>query len=64
MQLNQQSRWQSWMRMLALDIRPLHDSARSVGSPLLAVFVDHDATTNGRTSIDFEHHSLHPRKNT
>ena len=31
-QLAQRSRWQSWMRMLALDTPPAHESARSIGS--------------------------------
>jgi hypothetical protein len=29
MQLDPQSRWQSWMRMLALDIRPVHEPGPS-----------------------------------
>jgi hypothetical protein len=32
MQLDQQSRWQSWMRMLAVDIQSLPESASLIGS--------------------------------
>jgi hypothetical protein len=35
MQLDQQSRWQSWMRMLAVDIRSVPESA-STGSGVSA----------------------------
>ena len=31
MQLDQQSRWQSWMRMLAVDIQSVPGSASSIG---------------------------------
>jgi hypothetical protein len=32
MQLNRQSRWQSWMRMLAVGIRAVDEPARSIGT--------------------------------
>lgn len=50
MQLGQQSRWQSWMRMLALNIRPAHEPRLSTaefttlalsigaGQPLIGTF--------------------------
>lgn len=51
MQLNQQSKWQSWMRMLAIDIRPAYESARSTGSTRLSVSGWCDTAIAGSASI-------------
>jgi hypothetical protein len=62
MQLDQQSRWQSWMRMLALDIRPMHESATSAGSARLRVSDWCEAAIAQRTLIATERYPLEPRK--
>jgi hypothetical protein len=50
MQLNQQSRWQSWMRMLAEDIQSVHESAPSTGSRRLGASARCHAATDESTS--------------
>jgi hypothetical protein len=48
MRLDQQSRWQSWMRMLALDIRPVNEPRPSTaGSTRLDFFDWRGAATDG-----------------
>jgi hypothetical protein len=52
MQLDPQSRWQSWMRMLALDIRPVHEPRPSTAGSTRLEFSDGcDAATDGSTLI-------------
>lgn len=52
MQLDPQSRWQSWMRILALDIRPVHEPGPSTaGCARLEISDWRDAATAGSTSI-------------
>jgi hypothetical protein len=51
MQLDQQSRWQSWLRMLAVDIRPVHESPRSTGPTRLGVSDWCHSAMDGSTSI-------------
>jgi hypothetical protein len=52
MQLDQQSRWQSWMKMLALDIRQVNELRPSTaGSTRLDFFDWRGAATDGSTLI-------------
>lgn len=52
MRLDQQSRWQSWMRTLALDIRPVNEPRPSTaGSGRLDFFDWRGAATVGSTLI-------------
>jgi len=52
MQLDPQSRWQSWMRMLALDCRPVHERGPSTaGGTRLGFSYWRDAATDGSTLI-------------
>jgi hypothetical protein len=50
MQPDQQSRWQSWLRMLAADIRPVHESSRSTGPARLGVSDWCHSAIDGSTS--------------
>ncbi len=49
MQLDQQSRWQSWMRMLAVDIQSVPGSASSIGSAGSGVSASCHAVIEGST---------------
>ena len=52
MQLDPQSRWQSWMRMLALNFRPVHEREPSTaGGTRLGFSHWRDAATDGSTLI-------------
>ena len=51
MQLDQQSRWQSWMRMLAVDIRSLPESASLIGSTGSGVSAWCHAAMEGSASL-------------
>jgi hypothetical protein len=51
MQLDPQSRWQSWMRILALDIRSVHEPGPFAGCTRLGFSDWRDATTDGRSLI-------------
>jgi hypothetical protein len=52
MQLDPQSRWQSWMRILALDIRPVHEPKPSTAGCTRLQFSDwRGAATDGSASI-------------
>jgi hypothetical protein len=54
MQHNLQSRWQSWMRMLAADIQSVHESALWTGSRRLGVSAWCHAPTDESTSLATE----------
>jgi hypothetical protein len=54
MQLDLESRWQSWMRMIALDIQSVHESAPSTGSRSWGGSVWCHATTDGSTPLATE----------
>lgn len=52
MQLGQQSKWQSWMRMLALNIQPAHEPRLSTARLKKFVFFDwRSAATDEKVSI-------------
>ncbi len=61
MQLDQQSRWQSWMRMLAVGIRPAQESARS-WVPRSGVSHGSYSVADGGTLIATERYSSKLRK--
>jgi hypothetical protein len=54
MQLDLESRWQSWMRMLAVDIQSVHESALPTGSRSLGASVWCHAATDGSTPLATE----------
>ena len=62
MQLDRQSRWQSWMRMLAVGIRPVDQPARSIGLAKWGVADWCNSAIDGSTSIATERYSTKRRK--
>jgi hypothetical protein len=54
MQLDQQSRWQSWMRMLAVDIQSVTGSASWIGSTESGVSAWCHAAIEGSTLLAAE----------
>jgi hypothetical protein len=54
MQLDQQSRWQSWMRMLAVDIQSAPESASLIGSAGSGVSAWRHAAIEGSTLLAAE----------
>jgi len=52
--LDQQSRWQSWMRILAVTIQSAPQSAPSIGSAGSGVSARCYAAMEGRTSLAIE----------
>jgi hypothetical protein len=53
-QLDQQSRWQSWMRMLAVEFQSVPGSASSIGSTGSGVCTWCHAAIEGSTSLAAE----------
>jgi hypothetical protein len=51
MQLDQQSRWQSWMRMLAVDIQSVPESASLIGFTGSSASAGCHAAIEGSTSL-------------
>jgi len=62
MQLDPQSRWQSWMRILALDIRPAHEPGPFAGCTRLDFSDWRNATTDGRSLIAAGHDNSECRR--
>jgi hypothetical protein len=62
MQLDRQSRWQSWMRMLAVGMRSVDEPARSIGSTKRGVADWCYSAIDGSTSIATERYSTKRRK--
>lgn len=64
MQFRQQSRWQSWMHMLAVDIRLIGISVPSVRSTRMAVLPDRQTAISGSASMELDCHLFARRRNT
>jgi hypothetical protein len=62
MQLDRQSRWQSWMRMLAVGIRAVDEPTRSISFTKWGVSDWYYSAIDGSTSIATERHSTKRRK--
>ena len=58
MQLDRQSRWQSWMRMLVVGIRAVDEPARSIGFTKWGVSDWCYSAIDGSTSIAAERYPL------
>jgi hypothetical protein len=62
MPLDRHSRWQSWMRMLAVGIRAVDEPTRSIGFTKWGVADGCYSAIDGSTSIATEHYSTKRRK--
>jgi hypothetical protein len=62
LQLDLESRWQSWMRMLAVDIQSVHESAPSTDCRNLGASVWCHAATDGSTPLAAERYVSKRRK--
>jgi hypothetical protein len=62
MQLNQQSRWQSWMRMLAVHIQSVPESASLIGPTGSGVSAWCHAAMEGSASLAAELKATKRRK--